>query len=304
MAQLLLAVLFVAFQTDQTTTPATGAPAEKRECQVTGTVVALDGGGPIKNVRVILRPEGTTEPSKNSNVRTGEDGKFCFSNVLPGRYRLATQRNGYVTQIYGEDDSSTSGPILAVSKEKKLEGLVVRLIRAGVISGRVLDADSEPAQGILMQAFLPADSIESLFEAEGQDTSSKPKNRLVATSATVTNDRGEYRMAGLAPGEYFVNAVDTGGNLDGLGFAAGSFGFLEGDEGLDRPAPTYYPAATRVEQAEKLPLKAGSEVSADIQLRRCFPDPLVKPMRAAISPSAMSYPAPIRWRHLLWSAKT
>jgi protocatechuate 3,4-dioxygenase beta subunit len=266
MSQILLAVLFITLQTNQTAVSAI-APAEKRECQVAGTVVGHEGGEPIKNARVVLRPEGTNAPGKHYGLKTGEDGKFCFSNVPPGRYRLDAQRNGYVTQTYGEDDPSSSGPILAVAKEKKLEGLVIRLIRGGVISGKVLDADGEPAPGILVQALLPQDSVEPLWEAEGHDTSGMPKNGLVATQGTITNDLGEYRLAGLQPGEYLVNAVDTGGDLSMLSLSGSAFTFPEDDETLDKSAPTYYPAATRMEQAEKIPLKAGGYVSADIQLR-------------------------------------
>jgi hypothetical protein len=266
-SQLFLTILFVVLQNNQASVPATEKPAEKQECQVVGVVVRQDGGEPIKNARVVLKPEGTGSDVKRYGLKTGEDGKFCFSNVTPGRYRLAAERNGYVTQMYGGDEAWSQGAVLTVAKGQKLEKILLRLIRAGVISGKVLDADGEPASGILVQALLAADSLEPLLEEEGRATTGMAKNGLVPVQNTVTNDLGAYRLAGLPPEEYFVNAVDTGSRINVLSLTGDMLVERDDDENLDKYAPTFYPGVTRQQQAQQVLLKAGSEVSADIQLQ-------------------------------------
>lgn len=265
MSELLLVVLSVVLQTAQTATPATSTPAEKRDCRVAGTVVARAGGEPIKNARLALRADGPNADNKHYGFRTGEDGKFCFADVAPGRYHLYIQRNGYVMQAYGEDDESSSSPILAVSKEKKIESLVILLVRSGVISGKIVDADGEPVSGALVQALLSEDE-ESLEDTEREDTSRSSKSGYSPTQNAVTNDLGEYRLAGLAPGEYIINAVDSAGRLNGTSFFTDTMLFPD-DESADKYAPTYYPGVTRLEQATKVVLKAGEDATADIQLR-------------------------------------
>lgn len=266
MYQLLLVLLSVVLQTPQTAAPATSTPVEKRECQIAGTVVARAGGEPIKNARLALRADATNNGDKHYGFKTGEDGKFCFAGVAPGRYRLYIQRNGYVLQAYGEDEQNSSSPVLAVSKEKKIEGLIVRLVRAGVIRGKVVDADGEPVPDALVQALLPEDE-DSLEETEGEDTSRSPKNGFSPAQSAATNDLGEYRLSGLAPGDYIINAIDSAGRLSGTSFFTDSMLFSDADESADKYAPTYYPGVTRLEQATKVPLKAGEDATADIQLR-------------------------------------
>lgn len=264
MPDLLLLLLFL-MQTAQTAAPPTSPPAEKHDCQVAGMVVTRAGGEPIKNARLALRSDGP-DANKHYGFRTGENGKFCFADVAPGRYHLYIQRTGYVMQAYGEDDESSSSPILAISKEKNLEGLLIRLVRAGVISGKVVDAEGEPVSGALVQALLP-ESDDSLEETDREDAGRSSKNGYSPSQNAVTNDLGEYRLSGLGPGEYIVNAVGGAGRLNGMSFFTDTMLFPDDDESADKYAPTYYPGVTRLEQATKVILKAGEDAIADIQLR-------------------------------------
>src|SRR5258708_7529229 len=270
MSQVFFFLILVVLQNNQTSVQFTKNPPEKPEWKIVGTVVRQEGGQPIKGSRVFLRPEGPSNDLKHYGLKTGDDGRFCFSDVRPGRYRLGAERNGYVTQMYGGDESWSQGSVLTLAKGQKLEPFLLRLLNAGVISGRVVDADGEPASGILVQAMLPPASLESILGDQNQGADGIPKSGLLPVRIAVTNDLGEYRLAGLPPEEYFVSAVDTGAKMSGaglLGLPGDMFMEANEEEDTDKYAPTFYPAATRPEQAERVFLEAGSDVKADIQLQ-------------------------------------
>ena len=86
-----------------------------------------------------------------------------------------------------------------------------------------------------------------------RDATGKPTRVLVNSLAErSTDDRGIYRIYGLAPGSYLVRA---GGG--------GALGILSATE-LD--APTYAPASTR-DTAAEIQVRAGEEATVDIRYR-------------------------------------
>ena len=77
-----------------------------------------------------------------------------------------------------------------IPTDRLVEMREIALTRASVISGRVLDASNAPVPDVVISAEL---------EAEG------PLRRVVATA--VSNDIGDYRLAGLTSGRYVVVAT-------------------------------------------------------------------------------------------------
>ena len=69
------------------------------------------------------------------------------------------------------------------------------MLPQGVISGRVVDEDGDPISGasvqILRQAYM------------------RGRKQLTPAQSNMTNDKGEYRIFGLAPGKYFVTATHS-----------------------------------------------------------------------------------------------
>lgn len=72
-----------------------------------------------------------------------------------------------------------------------------------------------------------------------------------------TNDRGEYRVYGIAPGHYYVKAQP--GNVDEMPdlHVAGKQPYL----------PTYYPAAVDIQNATVVEVKGSEELGVDISLQ-------------------------------------
>ena len=215
---------------------------------IAGVVVDTESGKPLGKARLLLRQVGSRDRPLAS--RTLSDGKFVLLNIEPGRYRLSAQRNLYAQQEYGQSSSSRSGTVLTVKPGQRVEGIVFRLVRAGVIVGRVVDEDNEPMPGVEVEA------MRSRY-VEG-------KRQLAPFGRASTNDRGEYRIFGLSPGRYRVRAVLS---LDDESWARPASG-SRGSSGRLGYIPIYYPGVFDSSQAIAVDVASGSEVfGVDVQLR-------------------------------------
>jgi hypothetical protein len=159
--------------------------------EVVGRVIDESSRAPIADVTVTLSPATfpaavATAPHRSV---TDDKGAFTFQRVLPGRYRLQTQKTGFAA-LAGPGDERT----IEVEAGRAVTKLELALRPGATIAGRVLDASGGPAFGIFVSALRRA---------------REPDGRLVATTArmTETNDRGEFQLANLPGGEYVVVAV-------------------------------------------------------------------------------------------------
>jgi hypothetical protein len=137
------------------------------------------------------------------------------------------------------------------------------MVKGGVISGRIRDPRGQLIPNMSVSAYRVAYS----------------NGRKVWTQAApaVTDDRGEFRLFWLLPGEYYVGATPRP-----LGATPGPQDLWE---------RVFYPAATDPLAAVPLLVRDGAEVSgADIQLRQ-FDSPLFKISGLAINPSAQANPS-------------
>jgi len=162
-----------------------------RPATITGLVVKQETGEPLAKATVILTAETARGP-KPMTVSTSAEGKFTFENVVPDRYKIAVTRNGYARAEYGDRGGNGCGSGFAVIAGQHLENLRIGMMSAGVISGRLLDRDGEPASNLTVQALRYAYQ--------------NGRRILDVVQTTQTNDLGEYRLFWLAPGRYYVAA--------------------------------------------------------------------------------------------------
>jgi protocatechuate 3,4-dioxygenase beta subunit len=231
------------------TSKTTPTPKED-QCRITGMVVKLAGSGPLRKTRVSL--QSVDDRSRTVAVVTDAGGRFELKGLDPGRYRLRASRLGYVTYEYGQRKPEDPGAVLTLRPGQEMKDLQFRLIPSAVIAGRILDEDGEPLPGV---------SVSALREvyAEGK--------RNLSTKATVeTNDLGEYRLFGLAPGRYFVSAVFPHWNR--FGAADNAEDPTADPQGY---AKMYYPGTPDAARANSFSIKAGEEIpSVEILMRQAL----------------------------------
>jgi hypothetical protein len=132
-------------------------------------------------------------PASHFGATTGADGRFTIENIPPGEYRLyATRAGGYVPGEYGQRTPTGRGISLELGAGEKKTDIQLSLTPTGSISGRVYDRDGEPAGRATVQALRP-------YYRDG-------RRALTMVQSVATNDRGEYRLFWLPPGQYYVTA--------------------------------------------------------------------------------------------------
>jgi hypothetical protein len=140
------------------------------------------------------------KPLYAASAVTDESGSFSFRDLPAGRYALAVRREGYFTpdvetrKPTGEFRNPTMvGRIITIEPGTRPPALDLFMIEGGIISGRIRDPLGRPATNIIVGAYQPSyrDGVLSWESGMG----------------TVTDDRGEYRLLPLRPGQYLVAAV-------------------------------------------------------------------------------------------------
>lgn len=214
---------------------------------IAGKVLKVESGEPLRGARVSLAPQrrmfDMDEDSRE--LITDHTGEFSFGGLSPGLYSLSVERTGYVTQSYGEraGRAGQGGTPINLLSGQKMNDLLFRMVPGGVITGRVYDQYGDP-----------------MAKARVDASQSFGASRVLPVQNGETNDLGEYRLYGLAPGEYVVSATPRE--------QAGRFGPPRKAAETAEPASndprevggrTYYPGAQNQPMLRKLKLRpAGS----------------------------------------------
>jgi hypothetical protein len=183
-------------------------------------------------------------------VTTGRDGKFLVPDLDEGTYRVVVTIDGFVRQEYGQRALSGSGTTLTLVRGEVLKDIVVRMTRAGNVSGRINDDKGQPASGVLLQL------IKVSYNSEGQRV-------FQNAGGARTNDRGEYRIYWITPGRYYLAAGTPPGPSTGFGR-----GNVSPNETLSPYAFTYYPGATDLSRAIPVDVLPNSDQPLDFQVTR------------------------------------
>jgi len=242
-------------------------PTPMTSAVVAGVVVVKSGetSTPLRRAAVTLRGGSGARPRV---ATTDDEGRFRFGDVGNGRYLLTARASGYVGGTFGVEPGLTSpGSILAVTTGTRREDLELVMARGAVVTGRVRGPDNEP---------FPAANVTLLkvhrFGSEVTTT---------RVASTRTDDLGEYRFFGLAPGVYTVAAINTQTDVDGAWLIPGAW-FDAGPRApgtvatpSDVPAtrvtiaPTYTTATADPALAQHVTVGLGEERSqVDVQLLR------------------------------------
>jgi hypothetical protein len=213
---------------------------------VQGIVVKPADGGPIGAARVeLIRVDGTA-PQSYSAISL-PDGTFTILNARPGTYRLTASRTGYLRREFGQRSRTGLGMTLNLESGQQMRNLEIELRPAAVISGRVTDRQGDPAAATEVKALIPA----------YQDG----RRILRAVQSTTTNDLGEYRLFGLAAGQYYVSATPGVSAVTSLGVnpALLAQALVSSGPLAVSASAVYYPGTTDSRTASTIDVNNGGE---------------------------------------------
>lgn len=179
-------------------------------------------------------------------ITSDSDGKFELTSLQPGAYTIAANSPGYILSESGSPSFDRPG-----------ETVTLTLVKGGVITGRVTNSSVEPMVGASVRAIRIRDSDNKPCRA-GHGAIAEFASDPITTvlGGFKTDDRGIYRIYGLAPGYYQVAAGGRGGR-----------GFAVAEGAYDADAPTYFPSST-IDTAAEVTVQAGDEVTGiDIRYR-------------------------------------
>jgi len=269
----------------QSSAPPDREPGENpasESCSVTGRVVAAADGNPLKSARVVLFPEHNRSSREEIYAAsTDSDGRFTVKGIPAGRYRFFAARPGFVEQHF-KAGANDEGPPFSLKPGEKVNDVLFRLTAAAVITGRLSNEDGEPMQGVQVVAMRRPNE-------DDLDDDESPRSRKIEmepVKAAVSDDRGQYRIFGLKPGEYFIKAEDAAEPSHNLPVDESFWAQLSlGSE----YAPVYYPGTTQVSQAQAVPLRAGEEAQADFTMRRIKTVEITGRVIGATAPAANTF---------------
>ena len=214
-----------------------------------GRVVSAESGGPVRRAQV--RITGTEIGSKNA--MTDAEGRYEFRDLPAGRFNLSATKAGFVTVQYGQTRPFESGKPIDLTDGQLVDKADFSMPRGSAISGRLVDEFGDPIADAVVNAMRSAWS--------------GGRRRLQSTGRTATtNDLGQFRIYGLSPGDYYVNAMFRGGDMMAMEIAmaavTGGPGAGAGPVGSNPNsgyAPTYFPGTANGAEAQKITLAVGQE---------------------------------------------
>ncbi len=218
-----------------------------RTASISGRVAV--GGKPAGNARVTaveVEPKVNGARTIQANGRevvdrlgykttTDADGSYLFTSLPAGRYKISAMTPAYLPE--DRDQLDTGERQITLDEGEARKQVDFALIRGGVITGRVTDAESRPQIRVRVKLTLLLDN--------GQENEVWHERQTFTT-----DDRGIYRVYGLRAGRYIVGA---------------------GSENISNGKKfelTYHPNTTDAAQARIIEVKEGGEVEGiDIKLR-------------------------------------
>ena len=205
---------------------------------IQGQVLAEGDEYPLAQATLSLRSTGAAPLERPRTVRTDGSGEYTFRDLEPGQYVLRATRKGYIAQNYGQKSSYSFrreevGTTLTVGHAQVLEDIDFHLVRGGVVEGRVVDQNNEPVERVTVM-------MKGYRSLAGE-------GRLLPFGRDETDDRGQFRIFGIPPGNYYLSVSPRP--------------FIR-DPRREIPsfAPTYYPGVLRIEEASRIEVTAGGEV--------------------------------------------
>jgi len=241
------------------------ANVEKGE--IRGKVTRAISGDPVSDVQILLvgplkgpaanavvsNPlmlseiaEGSGTPQMGSVTQS--DGNFSFRDLPPGDYMIRGQRDGYFSATAANSSGLRS---VAIASMTVMSGVSVdinlKMIKSAVVSGRVLNSEGKSVAKLPVNAY--------------QISYGNGREMLESVGRAVSDDRGQYRIFSLPPGNYYVGA--------GLASSTRLSPFQLAINGNETCCTMFFPGVPNARNATMLSVTEGAELAdKDIDLNR------------------------------------
>lgn len=125
-------------------------------------------------------------------TRTDSEGRYLLAGEVAGRVRLNVSKFGYLLVTAGGKQQ----PELNINcLENTCGPFDFELVKGAIVAGTVVDALNEPVQRAFVWALTPGSAATDASQSQGEGR---------------TDDRGRYRIIGLAEGEYELHSAAGG----------------------------------------------------------------------------------------------
>jgi protocatechuate 3,4-dioxygenase beta subunit len=230
---------------------AASAQTEAGSGVLEGTIRLKSNGEPVPKAHVTLHPSNDRilgeisrrppDPMSRQVVSTITDSKghFKFGGVQAGQYYIDAQKPGFLL----ESDAGTR------RRRRMLDitdgtnpSLDMKMVAQAVVTGRILDEDGDPLQGVSVILLRRGTFLR--------------QREFAGAGGNATDDRGIFRIANVTAGKYVLMA-SVQGRFDGGAL------ILPGQTartGMGYPI-MFYPDTSNPGSAAPIPAKAGEEVS-------------------------------------------
>jgi hypothetical protein len=152
---------------------------------------------PLQNVRIQLSYTGDASKITGLSAITDAAGRAVFVDLPFGNYGLTFERSGYRL--------SSAPQRLILQADSPLRQIEVALGQTSTMMGRILTSSGNPLADVEVSAV-------PIYYPGGRRTLGRHEGGAGITSHTKTNAKGEFRLAGLRPGEYYIR-VDQSARL-------------------------------------------------------------------------------------------
>lgn len=197
-------------------------------CSVEGIVLEEGTDRPLKGVKV------SVESMQNWSY-TDAEGRFSLLFADTGHYHLVPTLSGFAYSRPSRLKATVAGAWIDVSAGQKIQDIHLKMVRGAVITGALVDKDGTPIFGNHGSAAL----LRYRYDDEGNKVLVSAPGATqpgVSGSFTYLNDRGQFRLFGIPPGDYFLKVAAQGVN------------------------PAFYPGSTNESKAAPIHVNGGDEI--------------------------------------------
>jgi Carboxypeptidase regulatory-like domain len=184
-----------------------------------------------------------------AKATTDDEGNYSLAGLAAGRYSVMPIAKAFVA-AGGDTFKQPGRQTVNVAENESITKIDFALVRGGVITGRITDLEGGPIIGEVVN-----------IAAKGGSGGALPFATF-PTRRNQTDDRGVYRIYGVAPGSYRVSVGEA---------ASGGAGINTPGMGGSQYAKTFYQGVTEESKATVIEIVEGAEV-ANIDITPGKPD--------------------------------